>query len=57
MKGESEKKVNVQQRSVAGMGQLHFVETCEKKAEKGVTLSRASAQKIRPHYDDTSREY
>ena len=35
-------------RMVAGTGQLSFSFTCEKKPEKGVALSRASAHQIRP---------
>lgn len=35
-------------RTVAGTGQLSFSFTREKKAEKGVALSRARAHQIRP---------
>lgn len=35
-------------RTVAGMGQLSFSLTWEKKPEKGVALSRARAHQIRP---------
>lgn len=37
-------------KTVAGTGQLSRGATCEKKPEKGVALSRARAQYVRPHW-------